>query len=217
MSSWNKNVEVGDRCVLELPMMAAKAQRDLLDKIFRVANDMKNSLIGWYKKQLTEMIRTRRWRETQCGLADLHKEYDSDLAKLEKLDAAIKLEKEHCAKFGTPFKLSRKKAKQRAELAARAKEYKGKERRLIAARNEMIKKYGFSKNDFEKRMGIYRSSYTALVGSAVAQRIADNVWSMFESYLYSNGKKISFSKFSKFLSVESKSNKANIISGNVLS
>ena len=211
MSSWNKDVEVGERCVLELPMMATKAQRDLLDKIFRVANDMKNYLIGWYKKQLTEMTRTRRWRENQRSLADLHKEYDPDLAKLEKLDAAIKLEEEHCAKFGTPFKLSHKKTKQRAELVARAQEFKKKQKPLIAVRNEMIKRYGFSKNDFEKRMSIYRSSYTALVGSAVAQRIADNVWIMFDAYLYSNGRKISFSKFSKFLSVEGKSNGANII------
>ena len=37
----------------------------------------------------------------------------------------------------------------------------------------MLKAYKFSKNDFEKRMMIYRSSYDSLIGSATAQRIAD--------------------------------------------
>lgn len=211
MSAWDKDNVTGQRCILELPLEYTKLQHDLLDKVFRVSNDMKNCLIGWYGRQLTEMTRTCRWREIQHGLAELHKEYDPDLAKLEKLDAAIKLEEEHCAKFGTPFKLSNKKAKQRAELVARAKEYKAKERPLIVARNEMLKNYRFSKNDFEKRMTIYRSSYDSMVGSATAQRIADTVWAMFEAYLFKNGKKVTFSRFSDFLSIEGKSNGANII------
>lgn len=211
MSAWDKNNVTGQRCILELPLKYTKSQHDLLDKVFRVSNDMKNCLIGWYSRQLTEMTRTRRWQEIQHDLAELHREYDQDLAKLEKLDATIKLEEEHCAKFGTPFKLSNKKAKQRAELAARTKEYKAKERPLIVARNEMLKNYRFSKNDFEKRMTIYRSSYNSLVGSATAQRIADTVWAVFEAYLFRNGKKVTFSRFVDFMSIEGKSNGANII------
>lgn len=137
MSAWDKNNVTGQRCILELPLKYTKSQHDLLDKVFRVSNDMKNCLIGWYSRQLTEMTRTRRWQEIQHDLAELHREYDQDLAKLEKPDATIKLEEEHCAKFGTPFKLSNKKAKQRAELAARTKEYKDKERPLIVARSQL--------------------------------------------------------------------------------
>lgn len=211
MSAWDKGNTIGQRCILELPLKYTKSQHDLLDKIFRVANDMKNCLIGWYSRQLTEMTRTRRWREVQHGLAVLHKEYDLDLARLEKLEAAIRQEQEHCKKFGTGFVLSNKKAKRRAALQERAKEYKAKERPLIVARSEMLKDYKFSKNDFEKRMMTYRSSYDSLVGSATAQRIADTVWTMFEAYLFRNGKRITFSRFSDFLAIEGKSNGANII------
>lgn len=211
MSAWDKNNLIGQRCILELPLKYTKAQHDLLDKTFRVANDMKNCLIGWYTRQLTEMTRTRRWREVQHGLAELHREYGPDLAKLEKLEAAIRQEQENCQKFGARFVLSNKKAKQRAALQEQAKEYKAKGRPLIAARNKMLKDYKFSKSDFEKRMMTYRGSYNSLVGSATAQRIADTVWAMFETYLFKDGRKVSFSKFSDFLAIEGKSNAANII------
>lgn len=211
MSAWDKGNTIGQRCILELPLKYTRSQHDLLDKIFRVANDMKNCLIGWYSRQLTEMIRTRRWREVQHGLAVLHREYGPDLARLEKLEASIRQEWENCQKFGTGFVLSNKKAKQRAALQERAKEYKAKERPLIAARNKILKDYKFSKNDFEKRMMTYRSSYDSLVGSATAQRIADTVWAMFEAYLFRSGKRITFSRFSDFLAIEGKSNSANII------
>lgn len=211
MSAWDKDNTIGQRCILELALKYTKAQHDLLDKTFRVANDMKNCLIGWYSRQLMEMTRTRLWREVQHGLAELYKAYGPDLAKLEKLEKAIKSEEEHCKKFGTPFVLSGKKAKQRAALKERVKEYKTRERSLITSRNEMLKAYKFSKNDFEKRMMIYRSSYDSLIGSATAQRIADTVWAMFEAYLFKNGRKVIFSRFSGFLAIEGKSNKANII------
>ena len=211
MSAWNKNNSIGQRCILELSLKYTRPQHDLLDKIFRVANDMKNCLIGWYSRQLTEMTRTRRWWEVQHGLAVLYREYGPDLVKLEKLEAAIRQEQENCQKFGTRFALSNKKAKQRAALQERAKEYKAKERPLIDARNKMLKDYKFSKNDFEKRMMIYRSSYDSLVGSTTAQRIADTVWAMFEAYLFRNGSRVSFSRFADFLAIEGKSNSANII------
>ena len=109
MSAWDKDNTIGQRCILELALKYTKAQHDLLDKTFRVANDMKNCLIGWYSRQLMEMTRTRLWREVQHGLAELYKAYGPDLAKLEKLEKAIKSEEEHCKKFGTPFVLSGKK------------------------------------------------------------------------------------------------------------
>lgn len=100
MSAWDKDNTIGQRCILELALKYTKAQHDLLDKTFRVANDMKNCLIGWYSRQLMEMTRTRLWREVQHGLAELYKAYGPDLAKLEKLEKAIKSEEEHCKKSG---------------------------------------------------------------------------------------------------------------------
>ena len=85
MSAWDKDNTIGQRCTLELALKYTKAQHDLLDKTFRVANDMKNCLIGWYSRQLMEMTRTRLWREVQHGLAELYKAYGPDQAKLEKL------------------------------------------------------------------------------------------------------------------------------------
>ena len=48
----------------------------------------------------------------------------------------------------------------------------------------MIRRYGFSKFDFEKRINKYRKSYETLVGIDVAQKIAYSVWDMFQAVLY---------------------------------
>ena len=75
MSSWNKTAATGERCVIELPLSYSRHQHDTLDKMFRIANNMKNNLIAWYSRQLTEMMRTRIWRSNQKALADLYSEY----------------------------------------------------------------------------------------------------------------------------------------------
>lgn len=72
MSSWNKTAATGERCVIELPLSYSRHQHDTLDKMFRIANNMKNNLIAWYSRQLTEMMRTRIWRSNQKALADLY-------------------------------------------------------------------------------------------------------------------------------------------------
>ena len=53
MSSWNKTAATGERCVIELPLSYSRHQHDTLDKMFRIANNMKNNLIAWYSRQLT--------------------------------------------------------------------------------------------------------------------------------------------------------------------
>ena len=96
-------------------------------------------------------------------------------------------------------------------LRARAKEFQAKQQPLIEVRNSIIKKYKFSRSEFEKRASIYRKPYAAYVGSMVSQRAADDAWVMFESYLFGKGKRITHSKAGEFLAIEGKTNATNIV------
>ena len=106
MSSWNKTAATGERCVIELPLSYSRHQHDTLDKMFRIANNMKNNLIAWYSRQLTEMMRTRIWRSNQKALADLYSEYVDEVETLEKLQEKISRKKEKCweEKSGSSFR-----------------------------------------------------------------------------------------------------------------
>ena len=210
MRLWNKAVPVGERCTLELPLNYTKHDHDVLDKIFRVANNMKNNLISWYDHQLTEMTRTRAWRDNQKSLSNLYSEYADDVEALEKVKKRIARNKEAAKKKKKASRLSCKNEKQLNYLQTRVKEFEKKRKVLYELRNEMIRRYGFSKFDFEKRINKYRKSYETLVGIDVAQKIAYSVWDMFQAVLYGKGKSVSFSLFSKFLAIEGKKNGANI-------
>lgn len=98
MSSWNKTAATGERCVIELPLSYSRHQHDTLDKMFRIANNMKNNLIAWYSRQLTEMMRTRIWRSNQKALADLYSEYVDEVETLEKLQEKISRKKKNAGK-----------------------------------------------------------------------------------------------------------------------
>lgn len=200
MSRWNKDIEVGERCVLTLPLNCHPRDTRFLDQVFQIENKLKNQLIEWYKTQLNEMTRTRLWREASQALADLHTEYGPDMKLLAELDEKAKKKP-----------LSKTKEAKRVQLRQKAKEFQAKQKPLYETRNGMIRKYEFSRGDFEKRMAKYRRSYTDFVGSMVAQRLADDVWDMFQSYLYGKGKAIRFSGINKFLTIEGKNNSANIV------
>lgn len=200
MSRWNKDIEVGERCVLTLPLNCHPRDTRFLDQIFQIENKLKNQLIEWYKTQLNEMTRTRLWRETNQALADLHSEYGPDMKLLAELDERAKKKP-----------LSKAREMKRTQLRQKAREVQAKQKPLYETRNGMIRKCGFSRGDFEKRMAKYRRSYTAFVGSMVAQRLADDVWSMFQSYLYGKGRSIHFSGINKFLTIEGKNNSTNIV------
>lgn len=191
MSRWNKDIEVGERCVLTLPLNCHPRDTRFLDQVFQIENKLKNQLIEWYKTQLNEMTRTRLWREASQALADLHTEYGPDMKLLAELDEKAKKKP-----------LSKTKEAKRVQLRQKAKEFQAKQKPLYETRNGMIRKYEFSRGDFEKRMAKYRRSYTDFVGSMVAQRLADDVWDMFQSYLYGKGKAIRFSGINKFLTIE---------------
>ena len=198
MSSWNKTAATGERCIIELPLSYSRHQHDTLDKMFRIANNMKNNLIAWYSRQLTEMMRTRIWRNNQKALADLYSEYVDEVEALEKLQEKISRKKKNAVH------LSGKDEQQLAYLQSRVDEFTEKKKALCVLRNEIIRRYGFSKADFEKQMKKYRKSYQTLIGSTVAQKIADSVWAMFDAKLYKNRKDISFSPFAQFAAIEGK-------------
>lgn len=204
MSRWNKSQKTGSRCILTLPLACNKLQREQLDKTFQMVNNIKNMTISWYDTQLHEMIRTRVWRGNQQALRELHEEYDPDLKALQ----ALQNEAKNLKKGKT---LSKTKQKKLNHLLVRAEEFKAKQQPLVELRNAIIKKYKFSRSEFEKRASIYRKPYAAYVGSMVAQRAADDAWVMFESWLYGKGKRITHSKAGEFLTIEGKTNATNIV------
>lgn len=204
MSRWNKFQTTGSRCILTLPLVYNKPQHEQLDKTFQMVNNIKNMTISWYDTQLHEMIRTRVWRENQQALRALHEEYDPDLKALQALQNEAKNLKEGKT-------LSKTKQRKLNHLLVRKEEFQAKQHPLIEVRNAIIKKYKFSRSEFEKRASIYRKPYAAYVGSMVAQRAADDAWVIFESYLYGKGKRITHSKAGEFLAIEGKTNAANIV------
>lgn len=204
MSRWNKSQTTGSRCILTLPLVYNKPQREQLGKTFQMVNNIKNMTISWYDTQLHEMIRARIWRENQQALRALHEEYDPDLKALQALQNEAKSLKEGKT-------LSKTKQRKLNHLLVRKEEFQGKQQPLIEVRNAIIKKYKFSRSEFEKRASIYRKPYAAYVGSMVSQRAADDAWVMFESYLYGKGKRITHSKAEEFLAIEGKTNATNIV------
>lgn len=179
--------------------------------MFRVANDMKNNLIGWYLNQYREMIRTKKWRNNQAAIHQLYVDNTPDIKALGKLKAKISRKINKCQKNGINYTPSLKDMENLDCLQKTEDEFKEKKAALYEIRNRMLAEHGFSKFSFQERMKKYRKSYETLVGSAVAQRIADTVWDMFQAKLFGNGKAISFSPFTEFLSIEGKSNKTNIV------
>lgn len=167
MSRWNKSQTTGSRHILTLPLVYNKPQHEQLDKTFQMVNNIKNMTISWYDTQLHEMIRTRVWRENQQALRALHEEYDPDLKALQALQNEAKNLKEGKT-------LSKTKQRKLNHLLVRKEEFQAKQHPLIEVRNAIIKKYKFSRSEFEKRASIYRKPYAAYVGSMVAQRAADD-------------------------------------------
>ena len=58
MSRWNKDIEVGERCVLTLPLNCHPRDTQFLDQVFQIENKLKNQLIEWYKTQLNAVSYT---------------------------------------------------------------------------------------------------------------------------------------------------------------
>lgn len=73
--------------VLTLPLRCEPWQRDRLDELFRIINDMKNYLIAYERKQLKILTSQRAYCRLQRQLADAYKrkeQVDSVIEKLRK-------------------------------------------------------------------------------------------------------------------------------------
>ena len=67
--------------VLTLPLQCEKWQRDRLDTIFQVGNDIKNNLIAYERKQYENLIARKDWKTNQTALADAYAAEDEFLIK----------------------------------------------------------------------------------------------------------------------------------------
>lgn len=186
MGRWTKSKDNNACFVMELPLYYTLSERRELDTIFRLSNDLKNKLIAYYKTQMSEMTRTRAWRENTQAIANIFQKYKPAIEAAEKANNKVHLKKLQ--------------SQQKKELSP-----------LYDVRNGLMRKYRFSRNDFEKRLNLYRQCYSAHVGSMVGQAIADDVWDSFSAYLFGKGKVVRFSKWENFLSITGKDNKNNII------
>lgn len=77
-------------------------------------------------------------------------------------------------------------------------------------RRRLLQDAGFAKYAFESQIQIIRRAdedARRMIGSHVAQKIADSVWQMFEKDLYGNGKHLSFRPWTDCRSIEGKDNK----------
>lgn len=83
-------------------------------------------------------------------------------------------------------------------------------RMFYQERNDMLKASGFTEYAFQARVQRWRRPYSHLVGTHVAQKLASAVWNQFESYLFGDGKRISFRRWTEFVSIEGKTNNACI-------
>lgn len=77
-------------------------------------------------------------------------------------------------------------------------------------RRDILMKAGLCEYAFHARVQKWRRPCAHLIGTHVAQKIASAVWKQFESYLYRNGKHISFKPWTEFRSIEGKTNNAGI-------
>ena len=76
--------------------------------------------------------------------------------------------------------------------------------------NERIEYHGLTEADLERYIKIGRYKCSSYIGSAVAQKLKDEVWVGLQKVLYGNGKQVHFRKLMDMNSVEGKSPDTNI-------
>ena len=68
--------------VLMLPLQCETWQRDGLDTIFQVGNDIKNNLIAYEQKQYQNLISRKDWKANQAALSAAYEAEDEELIKV---------------------------------------------------------------------------------------------------------------------------------------
>jgi hypothetical protein len=82
--------------------------------------------------------------------------------------------------------------------------------RLATKLSDIRKSYGLSESQLQAFAKVQQHKYKKYIGSAVAQKIASEVWKSVEKYIFGNGKSVHFKKYIDFDTLEGKSNAANI-------
>ena len=67
--------------VLTLPLQCEAWQRDRLDTIFQVGNDIKNNLIAYERRQYQNLISRKDWRANQAALSAAYEAEDTGRIK----------------------------------------------------------------------------------------------------------------------------------------
>lgn len=173
-----------------LPLRYEKWQKDKLDKIFRVANDIKNNLIAYEEKQYKQLIRRKDWRENQKRLSEAYRENPRNPDKIKALCNVRNdiLYNAGFYKFGFE-----KTAKKYAQHYARP-----------GHQNSSKKS-----NTRRRKTTMRRTQH--LVPSQVVQNIAHEVWSAYWSLLYNNGNLVHFSKWINFKSITARNNTTGVV------
>lgn len=97
------------------------------------------------------------------------------------------------------------------DIKMRSPEQERKRQQLLKERQQMLNQYGMTEYAFSARMTKLRKAHKQWLPSQPMQKVSAAVWCAFESYLFRNGKEIHFSKWFEFVTLEGKSNRANII------
>ena len=166
--------------VLTLPIHYTHGQKNKLDTIFRVCCHIQNSLTSDRLKALKQIERTKEWRNNQAEMARLYKERDE---------------------------LSGKKIKNKKAIR---EDIKAKLKVCFEKREAILEANDFTSTGFQKCVKRFQYHYAALCHSAMAQKIAADVWNSFEDYLYGGGKEIHFKPWTEFDKIECKSNESGL-------
>ena len=183
-----------DVFTLTLPLNASILTKSTLDKVFRCANKIKNELIAYAMNNIKQMERTREWRNIQFSLAEAYT-ISNELTK----NIRVKTKDYEKAPRGY-----RDLGKEIRELNTQLKKNEAQIKALLLRRNEMIVKNNLTVSQLESRVQHYRKAYHMLIQTHIAQRLAGDVSKAVEAYLYGNGEKLSFSKWTEFTSIYGK-------------
>lgn len=167
--------------ILTLPLTYEPWQQDYLDKLFRVSGTIYNNLVSDRLGALKQLERTKAWKSAQDRLSALYEQRKKEITGKEDHDNLV------------------------------YKKYKPLFAPLLKERNALLLAHGFTEYNFHAKIQKWRSHYSKLVNTHVAQKIASTVWQKFRTYLYGNCEKIHFMSWVNFCSIEGKNNANGII------
>ena len=175
--------------ILTLPLKYEKWQYNYLNKVFGVAHTVKNNLISECKGDLAQMEQTKAYRYNQKLLDFKYEALKNLNIRMSKCKSAKKL-----------IKLQTQYDKLKSEIA-----------KLLEIKKGYAKKYRLTASDIEQRVKKHQKHYSRILHTHLAQKIAYEVSTMIDAYLFNRGKSIDFESWNECRSISGKSNKTGII------